>query len=114
MDNLFNKLILKKMDIAHLHKRLGSSPFAIRMRGIVLETPHCKVQLKSLINFVIISESGQVRRQKYVKSKNNESRETLKPDLSDSQYVAVPVSNIELQARNQNSRDLADDKRSMI
>ena len=114
MDYLFTNLVLKNISIAQLFKRQSSSSFPIRMRGIVLESPKCKVHLKSLMDFVFIGEDTLVQQQQSVKSRNNESRETLKPDLSDSQYVAVPVSNIELQARNQNSSELADDKRSMM
>ena len=109
MNLLYDKLVLKDLASHALVKR--SKLFVdcppIRLRGIILESPKLKVQIKSLSEFISINDGSLVRNNKITGNDHSlrkeagansrfrtVSRETL--HHSDSQYVAVPVTNHEL------------------
>lgn len=122
---LYDKLVVKDISYSLVIKnkpRVECPP--IRMRGVILESPKRKVQVKGISEFISLPDGttnpsrGKVpipRSQEPVMSRFRESRETLRPDPSDSQYVAVPVTNHELQPRNfQPNLEYGDERHSHI
>lgn len=114
LDVLFDKLVIKDANyplVMKIKPKLECPP--IRMRGIILESPKRKVQIKCLSEFISLTD-GLFNRPKLQLpdpkpdhsplSIIKDSRETLRNEYSnpasslDSTYVAVPVINHELPA----------------
>ena len=91
---MYEKLVVKDLNYSLVIKnkpRVECPP--IRMRGVILESPKRKVQVKGISEFISLTDGvmntsrGKVpipRSQEPVISRFRESRETLRPDPSDS------------------------------
>lgn len=95
LDTLFDKLVVKDINYPMLMKvkpRIECPP--IRMKGIILESPNKKVQIKGLSEFISLTDGlfsrpklkiphNTNQEQSFSAMKmatNQESRETLHPD----------------------------------